>query len=248
MSHGLAIVFCDDANPVVELDAVVAAIRQRWPNAALSDLEPGEALGLSLDAVPFVLGAIPAPVPWGDLKEVCVESMFWPEAEETLRGHKSHVLITAADDAAPLPRSETLTKLVTATLDAVPQATGVYWSDAEMVIAPRVFRDFAVQVMPDGPPILLWIKMCLGRSPEGGSAGYTQGLAAFGQRELETLNADEEAEVLLERFCMISEHLINDGEIADGEIVESRDGREIRAIHGQSSYGQQAPVIRLEYR
>ena len=40
MSHGLAIVFCDDANPVVELDAVVAALRQRWPSAALWKWQP----------------------------------------------------------------------------------------------------------------------------------------------------------------------------------------------------------------
>src|SRR5207244_7905735 len=113
-----------------------------------------------------VAALMPAPIPWSDLEWPCKTSWLWKDAANVLRSHTNHLIVTVIGEGALL-RTRLLTQVTASILATCPQAVGVYWTDAAMVIQPSLFRKFATKILPDGLPLYIWVNFQVGKAASG---------------------------------------------------------------------------------
>lgn len=253
MTHPLSITYHRSATFNFGIEQVASALSAQWPERVVSNLESDDAaLTMEVDGVPVILGLMPAPVPWNELEAVVQGSLLWPEDDEALaalKAHESHVICTVAGDLDPLKMSELLTQVSWAILQADPDAVGVYWGTAEMVIHRPIFCDFTTDVMPNELPVLIWVKIALGPSPEGsGMAGFTTGMHAFGHKEFETLRSPDTVEELMDRFTGLACYVLENGPVInDGDTIGSSASERIMVQFAESRFGNEGEVMQLVY-
>lgn len=249
MTLSLAMVALGD-KPLVSGAAIVEDLAATWPTLPKAT-ELGEKDGtVSFSVGPglVAMGLMPAPIPWSDLEGPCATSWLWPKAAEELKKHKQHFIVTVMGEQPAIERAKLLTQVVAAVLATCPQSIGVYWGDATLVIPGRVFRDFAVEMLPDGLPLPVWIDLRAGPGENGKMAGFTTGMKALGHMELETLNSPESPGGLRERLMSLCEYLLVNGPvIKDGHTVGETADEKIRVVYSPSAFGQEGQVMRLDY-
>ena len=192
---------------------------------------------------------MPAPIPWVDFEGPCSTSYLWPNALTEAKEHTIHAIVTVMGELPPVQLSTLLTQVCAAVMTALPQAIGVFWNNAVMVVPKGLFCDFATSILPKGPPIPVWVDFRVGWSESGKtSAGFTTGLAALGLMELETQDATEPPSELRQRFESIAQYLLDNGPvIGDGNTVGNSATEQIRVTYSPSSFGAKGQVMRLTY-
>jgi hypothetical protein len=230
--------------------AVQADFKQTFPTLPpLGKPEKGEGtLSFKLGDSDVIMGLMPAPVPWSDLEPACKTSWMWPDAAKVLRPHTQHLIVTFMDDGPPLAQFQKLSCVVASLLHTCPAALGVLWGKAGHLVSGKVFREFCVQMLPDGYPLYIWIDFQVGPGPEGRTAGYTRGLDALGLMDLETVNSPEPPRELGDRFFALALYLIENGlVIQDGDTVGEDEHERIKVSHTESVFGNEGEVLRLDY-
>jgi hypothetical protein len=225
-------------------------LKTTWPDiGSIEAAEEGEGtLAFRVGESDVIMGLMPAPIPWGDLEGPCQTSWIWPDAAEAMKKHAQHLIVTVSSEVSPLERARLLTQVVAAIIGSGQGVVGVYWGDATLVVSPEVFREFAVKVLPHGPPLHIWIDFRVGRGENGKTAGFTTGLAPLGHMEIETLNATEPPGELRERLIGLSGYLLENGPVInDGDTVGEDANERIRVIYSDSAFGQEGRVMRLDY-
>jgi hypothetical protein len=251
MSLSIAMVALGD-KPHISGAAIVKDLAATWPSLpAASGMEQKDGtLAFSIGEAWVAIGLMPAPIPWSDLEGPCATSWLWPKAAEELKKHKQHLIVTVTSEEGPIGRSKFLTQVVASILTACPQAIGVYWGNATLVVSKKMFREFAVDMekMPDGLPIPLWVDFRAGPGNDGKMAGFTHGMESLGHKEIETLNAAESAGALRERLMDLCGYLLKNGPvIEDGHTVGQSAAEKIRVVFSPSSFGHEGQVMRLDY-
>lgn len=195
-----------------------------------------------------ILGYMAAPIPWSDLEGPCATSVLWPKAAEQLKNHAAHLIVTVSGDLGPLEMSGLLTQATAAVMETCEGAIGVYWCDAAMVIPKGIFNQFAVRVLPLGPPLDIWVDYRISKTAERRTAGFTHGLAALGHMELEALSSPEPPRELRERFAALARYLLENGPvIRDGDTIGEDADERIRVVYADSSFGVEGKVMTLVY-
>jgi hypothetical protein len=230
--------------------AIQDELARQWP--ALPRAEAVEAkestFALRIGSQDVVAGHMPAPIPWSDLEGPCATSWLWKEAATVLRPHATHLIVTVLGEEGPLDRMRLLTQVTAAVLATCPDALGVFWTHAALVIQPALFRDFATEFLPDGLPLLLWVDFRIGTAPSGQSFGFTNGMASLGQMEIETLESPEAPGALRERFHALAGYVLENGPvIRDGDTIGEDAHERIQVVHADSAFGHKDKVMRLEY-
>ena len=221
-----------------------------WPSLQVSKFveEHDGILSLTFANAGAFLTHMPAPIPWSDLEGPCATSIVWPHAERELRTHDSHLIITVSGELTRIELAKLLTQVNAAVLGACSDVIGVYWGSAGLVIPARLFRDFAIKMLPLGLPVELWVDFRVGRNAQGLNFGFTQGRSAFGLMEIETERASERPGELRERLCSIARYLLEKGPIIrDGDTVGQNANEHIRVVYGPSVFGHKDAVMRLNY-
>jgi hypothetical protein len=127
-------------------------------------------------------------------------------------------------------------------------ALGIYWGNATLIVPKPVFIDFAVEVLPSGPPLHIWIDFLVGPGENGGSSGFTTGMAGLGHMEIEVLDAPETPGALRERLTALCGYLLENGPvIQDGNTIGADADEKIRVVVTESWFGAQGQVMALEY-
>jgi hypothetical protein len=225
-------------------------LKATWP-----DLPPAEkaekkegTFAFRIGQSDVIAGHMPAPIPWSDLEGPCATSWLWPDAASALKAHKTHLIVTVSGESGPLARAALLTQAMAAILAACKEALGVFWCPATLVISAPVFRDFAVRVLPLGPPLHIWVDFRVGRNEAGLSSGFTTGMASLGHMELETTNSPEPPGELRERMLGLAHYLIENGPvIRDGDTFGQDANERIRVVYAPSAFGHKERVMRLQY-
>lgn len=235
-----------------QADAVVANLAKNW-----SDLSPATEIEEKDDALSFTLGDVgviaammPAPIPWGDLEGPCATSILWKDAAAVLKKHTHHLIVTVNgdDEDGPVHLATRLTQVISAILATCPKAPGVYWGNAALVIPSKIFQDFAVEVLPEGPPLHIWVDFRVGPTGKGKMGGFTQGMSQFGLMELETESSPESVGDLRERLFGLASYLLENGPvIKDGDTIGADANEKIRVVYAKSAFGAPEKVMRLEY-
>jgi hypothetical protein len=194
-----------------------------------------------------IYSLMPGPIPWSSLEGPCQTARWWPEAEDVLRNHTFHFIVSLMGGPEnPLERHIWLTKFVAAVME-LSDAAGVYWGAGTVVHNPKLFCDLAEVASPDDYMPQLWIDMRLWGDEERRVYFATTGLSAFGLPEIEVEGVKWDPRELSE-FCEnIIRYVIGRGEpIPDGDTIGRSAKEKIKIRHAPSMWERDGPVMRLE--
>ena len=231
-------------------EAICAQLAEKWPELpkAQKVKAEGEMLSFELGASTLIAMAMGAPIPWSDLEGPCKTSWLWKDAVKDLRDHTDHLVVTVMGPEDALTQATLLTQTCAAILGTCKNAPGVYWGNATLVVPSQLFQEFAVDILPKGPPIHIWVDFRVGKNDDGTCSGFTTGLQALGFMEAETENATESPGELRERFIALAGYLLENGPvIQDGNTVGGSADEKIRVVFSDSKFGHEGKVMRLEY-
>ncbi|MFT5523181.1 MAG: hypothetical protein ACI9G1_001411 [Pirellulaceae bacterium] len=250
MSVVIAMVPCSEVTQL-DIEAIQSELAKNWPELpAATDVSREEITAtFQLGPVAVIFGVMPAPIPWSDLEGPCETSMLYPKAADDLKDHKAHIIVTlTGGDLDPVPSSTLLTQVTAALMATTPSALGVFWCNAMHLVRKDIFIDFAVTVMPDGPPVLIWVSFRVGGDSDRSSAGFTTGMEALGHMEFEAEGTPEPPSELHERLTSLCEYVIENGPvIKDGNTIGESMVAQIRVVYSDSSFGNENKVMRLNY-
>lgn len=205
-------------------------------------------IAFEIGSTQVVLGIMPAPFSWSDLEGPCATSILWKDAQDTIKTHQAHIIVTVSAELVPIELSNILTQVTAAVMHATRTALGVYWGNARLLVPKAIFNDFAVEILPSAPPIHIWVDFRVGRNENGSSSGFTTGMVALGHMEFETENAPENSGELRERFLNLCEYVLENGPvILDGNRVGSNAAEKIRVEYSNSTFGCKNKIMRLLY-
>lgn len=161
---------------------------------------------------------IPAPVPDGEAEINAENNYMWPDAVETAKNHKAHIIVAVLNRGEEdlIERGKLYAKLMAACCRQK-YATGVYTSG--VVFEPHFYEDFADVMKTGDLPLYNWIWFGLYKG-ERGMCAYTYGMDLFGKEEMEVLNADAEPKELYDFLSGIAAYVLEyDVEFESGETV-----------------------------
>ncbi|MGL6096791.1 MAG: DUF4261 domain-containing protein [Fimbriiglobus sp.] len=249
MSFSLAFI---PLSPKAKLSAsaIRADFAEKWPDLPRPERTTGEAdqIAFRVGENDVIIAVMRAPIPWSDLENPCQASWLWKDAESALRGHTSHLIVTLLSQDGPIEQSRLLTQVCASILATCEQAPGVFWSNGNLLVPSKVFQDFARDILPEGPPLYIWVDFRSGPTSTGKTGGFTTGMAALGHMEFETETARESPGELKERFFALANYVLENGPvIKDGNTIGEDANERIRVVDSASAFGQEGQVMRLEY-
>jgi hypothetical protein len=236
------------SNPRLSSAAIQADLARQWPSLPKAEIgeEKEGTFAFRVGALDVVAGLMPAPIPWSDLEGPCATSWLWKDGAEALRAHTNHLILTVSGDEGPLERMRLLTQATASILATCPEAVGVFWTHAAMVIQPPLFREFATQMIER--PLYLWVDFRVGKNAVGKSSGFTTGMESLGLMEFETEDSPEPPGELRERFFGLANYVVENGPvIRDGDTIGEDANERIRVVYADSAFGHKGKVMRLEY-
>jgi hypothetical protein len=195
------------------------------------------------------IALMPAPIPPTELEGPIETSVLWPDAAKDLAQSRGHFIVTVMSplEDNPIELRKELTMVVASVLEGCEGSQGVYWGEATMLIRRDLFRDIAIESLPE-PPLLLWVDFRVGAAEGGKAAGFTTGMEALGLMELESDAASEPPAQFRDRLMAIAGYLIENGlVIQNGHTVGEDENERIQVVYGRSSFGHENAVMRLEY-
>lgn len=254
MSVQISMVLLNAPSIVFNLSAMGDFLEEAYPDLPrIGDTtDQDQVASFMLGRYIVALGHMPAPIPWSDLEGPSATSILWPENEAIAQGHPSHLIVTVlpgeGPEATPIEMATVLTQVTAAVLAAHEDAAGVYWGNATQLIRKSIFIEFAREVLPDGPPIHIWVDIRVGLDTENTSAGFTTGMKALGHMEIETDRCPEPPNELRDRFMNLASYLLDKGPvIKDGNTVGGDKHEKIRVVYSDSQFGIEGQVMRLVY-
>jgi hypothetical protein len=249
-SPWLALVALDEER-LPSADAVATELAARFPDAA-----PLEATSQTERSVTFKCDQatgnytlVDKPIPWERLEGPCATAWYWPEAEQAMRRHTAHLLVTLLDESKdPIDTAILMTRLVTA-LASQSSAVGIVWGPSGQVHRPEDFAAMATRMAREDLPLHLWIDFRVTQlEDEEGLALFTTGLEALGHREFETPQFAGDAEGLAGTVYNVTHYVLEKGAVLkDGEAVGLPDGSQVNIQFGPSMIDESQEVIQLRF-
>jgi hypothetical protein len=184
------------------------------------------------------IGLIESPLPKGQIDDLCAGAWHWKAACEATASHRGHVFITVLDtDLDTLDASLLLTDVVAALMDS--NAIASYWGAS--LQSRDAFLKQSADVGREQPPVWLWVNFRISNDIEKGFSLSTQGMEAFGLREIE-------AKDVFSLLLGMAQYLIQKGPvIKDGETIGASPALNIRVRQGPSYWREGATVYRVTY-
>lgn len=188
-------------------EKVIAYLQTEW-NAEIAAVNgDSKTITFSLNGETVALATIGAQIPWGDIKGAAQYAYNWPDAEEALKDHDSHVIITLmSGEQSVLDRFRLFTMLNDAVV-ATSNAIGIYMGSQSLLIPKEQYQEGANGLKQNLLPVDLWVYIGL-RSSENGNSLYTYGLKAFDKTEMEIINSSMNLEELYNFLMNICAYVI----------------------------------------
>lgn len=187
---------------------------------------------------------VAAPLPAAELADACPRSWRWREAAAALSRQTHHWVLSVATETPPYPNALVAGRLL-AVLSRLPEFLGAYFSGPGLVHSPEFLRENC-DVEPDASPVDLWVNISLQGHEDGMTTLRTEGLEAFGVREIEIVRTRVPYVDLFERGQAFASHVMKAGPVLrDGDIVASTTGEELVVRHGPSVYDAAQTICRI---
>lgn len=192
-----------------------------------------------------LVGLIEAPLPKGQLDDLCSTAWYWPDACEATAAHRAHLVASVMDTTLDrLDASVLLTQVVASVMDE--NAIASYW-DASLQSREAVLAQTRA-ISRDEPPVLLWVNFRISRDPEMGFSISTQGMERFNHRELEAKDVARSGNEVLALLVGTAQYLLRKGAvIKDGDTLGDSPALGIHVHQGPSYWRPGATVYRVEW-
>ncbi|WP_431265008.1 DUF4261 domain-containing protein [Roseateles chitinivorans] len=190
------------------------------------------------------VGLIDAPLPEGEIDDLCAAAWFWESARVETDRHRAHLAVTVMGSSLDrLDVSLLLTDLVAAVMEDNDNAIASYWRAA---LRPRdMFLEASESASRTVPPVWLWVDFRFSQSDMGVSLS-TDGLRAYGLRELEVRDAKQPPMEVFDLFADTAAYLIASGPvIEDGHTIGASPELGIVVHHDKSYWEDGANVYRV---
>jgi hypothetical protein len=198
----------------------------------------------------FALALMPAPYPASDLEGPIATSSIWPPKPpiNTVKQHRSHLLITMMGGNADAVRRRLALTAVTGLAASQDGVMAVYWPEATHLVFPPVFTEMAESInSPDAPPLHLWVDMRAFKNEDGTTGLFTTGLSPLGHMEFEIPSIEMDPGELREWLINIMYYVMENGPVLKhGQTIGMTADQQIRIRHVASSFGHAGKVIRLD--
>ena len=192
-----------------------------------------------------MLGLIDAPLPKGQIDDLCSSAWYWRLACEATTSHRAHIFASVLDtDLNKLEASLLLTDVVAALMDS--NAIASYWG-ASLQSREAVLRQSA-RISRELPPVWLWINFRVTNDVEKGLSLSTQGMQEFDLREIEAKDVNRPGREVFGLIVGMAQYLISKGPvIKDGESIGDSPALNIRVRQGPSHWREGATVYRVTW-
>jgi hypothetical protein len=156
---------------------------------------------------------------------------MWPEAVETVKTHKAHLMVAVMGTDAPVKERGLLFAKLMAACCRQETVLGIYTSGT--VFQPRFYLDASEMMKDGGLPVLNWIYFGLYQT-EGGWNAYTYGMRAFGRDEMEVLDVNANPQDLRDYLLNLVYYVL-DGDVVlrDGETLGFTADQKLPITRGQ---------------
>lgn len=165
-------------------------------------------------------------VPDGEAEENAKNNYLWPEAQDHVRRHRSHLLVALVNHGSAAVEAATIHTEMVAAACKLPGVLGVYFQGT--VVSPEAYLEEADLIRRGQLPVLDWVWIGMYRT-EGHLTAYTRGMTELGCTEMETVGSDDQPEALRSIMADMIYHVLSTGsDLPDGCGVGIPDGRTIR--------------------
>jgi hypothetical protein len=192
-----------------------------------------------------MVGLIEAPLPKGQIDDLCTSAWYWRQACDATAAHKAHVVASVLDTKLDkLDASLLLTDVVASLMDA--NAIASSWG-ASLQSRDAFLRQSA-SISRELPPALLWVNFRVSNDPDKGLSLSTEGMEEFGLREIEAKDVNRPGRDVFMLLVGMGQYLISKGPvIKDGETIGDSPSLNIRVRQGPSHWREGATVYRVTW-
>lgn len=192
-----------------------------------------------------MVGLIDAPLPKGQIDDLCAGAWYWRAACDATASHSAHIYVSVLDtDLDTLDASLLQTDVVAALMDS--NAIASYWGAS--LQSREAFLKQSGNSSREAPPAWLWVNFRLSNDIERGFSLSTQGMEAFGLREIEAKDVNRPGRDVFTLLVGMAQYLISSGPvIKDGETIGASPELNIRVRQGPSYWRDGVTVYRVTY-
>jgi hypothetical protein len=192
-----------------------------------------------------MVGLIDAPLPKGQIEDLCTSAWYWRQACAITASHKAQIVVSVIDTTLDrLDSMLLLTEVVASLLDA--NAIASYWGAS--LQSREAFLRQSTQISREVPPVWLWVNFRVSNDIKNGFSLSTQGMEDFGLREIEAKDVNRSGREVFSLLVGMAQYLISKGPIIkDGETIGDSPALNIRVRQGPSYWRDGATVYRVTW-
>jgi Domain of unknown function (DUF4261) len=192
-----------------------------------------------------LVGLIDAPLPKGQINDLCASAWYWRQACEMTSSHRAHIVVSVLDTTLDkLDANLLLTDVVASLLDG--NAIASYWGAS--LQSREAFLRQSEKINREQPPTWLWVNFRVSNDVEKGISLSTQGMEDFGMREIEAKDVNRSGREVFTLLAEMAQYLISKGPvIKDGETIGDSPALNIRVRQGTSYWREGATVYRVTW-
>jgi hypothetical protein len=252
----MAIVMLGDLK-LPDIDSLSKAIQARLPDVPIppedSANKDGALLLFARDAMCGIM-RLGAPCPISPQDSPFAAAWYWPQAWETLKDHKAHMIVSVSG-ADARARATLFGQFVAAAVEAAPSALGVFCASSD-ALWPAKAVPTMVAPRNNVVPLPLVVSAKLSRDAVKGASqqpgkisGITKGLAAFGLMEIESLGYSGHPQALSGSLLDLASYLIESGSaVKDGDTIGPDEKTKWLVRHESSRLAPGRAVYRLYFQ
>nr|WP_221247404.1 DUF4261 domain-containing protein [Gordonia humi] len=225
---------------------------------ALLTVDPAEnpsddrPLSLSYGDTMIALMGIPATV-GDDLAAIAQYSRLWPDTVPAPTDYSAHTIVTVMRPGEDTTHTDAiddatlLSKVIASAVAVSESVVAVYFGSADHVVVPKLFRDLAIETLPD-PILPAWVALNVAPRADGVMTGHTRGMDMLGLMDIEIVESPESAEDTFARLANISIYQLQNGPvIGDGHSLGATEDAELFAMHAPSALNPDKTVLQLTF-
>ncbi len=192
-----------------------------------------------------MVGLIGAPLPKGQIDDLCAAAWYWRQACDATSAHKAHIAVSVLDTTLDkLDASLLLTDVVASLMDS--NAIASYWGAS--LQSREAFLRQSAKISRELPPAWLWVNFRLSNDVEKGFSLSTQGMEDFNLREIEAKDVKRPGRDVFTLLVGMGQYLISKGPvIKDGETIGDSPSLNIRVRQSHSYWREGATVYRVTW-
>lgn len=164
-----------------------------------------ENIVFEVEGMQVVVAHMPAPIPNREVEECCKYNLLWPEAEQVVATHRSHVIVSVSGAPNPIAGHLLFTQVVSSMMQ-LNEALAFHM--APMVVSAESYVESAQMLKEGELPVQLWVFIGLYQN-EQGRCSYTRGLERFGKYEIEVIHSEHSLSEVFEFTMMVVDYVIS---------------------------------------